>query len=187
METIYLKKHGPFYKYLIAFQSIGVSLITLAKKDSRPEYSDDAAISYGSKTGEDIFQHINEIVFSYDNNLDVDKLTELLASMFVNICYETVSEYNDKSQVFEFFRHIRNAASHSNTFCFKDWEPTRTAEWRGITIDSNLKGNNNPLHGQKCIGNIVGSADLLYLINEIEDLIPEEFYECEICRASQKK
>lgn len=185
MKTLYLKKHGPFYKYLIAYQSIGVSLINLVIKELRPIYENDRLISYGSKTDEIIFQHINEIIIEFDENLNKDTISELVACMFINICYETVSSFNDKSPEFEFFRHIRNAASHNNTFCFKEWEPSRPAKWRGIDLDTSMKGSKNPFQGQKCIGNIIGSADLLYLINDIEKIIPEDFYDCEICRESK--
>jgi len=185
MKTLFLKEHGPFYRYLILYQSIGISTSSLINREMRPTFGDDEYISWGSKVDENIVQHINEIVKEFDERLDKDALSEFLGCMFINICYEKVKLFRDKSPLFEFFRHVRNAASHNNTFCFRPNEPELPAQYKGLEIISTLKGDKNPLQGKKCIGGFIGSADLLYIINDIEQIIPEEYFECEVCKKSQ--
>ncbi|MCM2681089.1 hypothetical protein [Echinimonas agarilytica] len=93
--------------------------------------------------------------------------------MLANTAYESVKDYNDGSELFEFFRHIRNASSHLNTFQFNQREPAHPAKWRGATIDHRQKGQHNPLFGQQCFGHFMGVADLLDLLMDIEKKIIE--------------
>ena len=88
--------------------------------------------------------------------------------MLANTAYESVKHYNDGSEMFEFFRHIRNASSHLNVFQFNHKEPANPAKWRGAVFDQSLKGENNPLHGKPCFGHFIGVADLLDLLMDIE-------------------
>ncbi len=91
--------------------------------------------------------------------------------MLANTAYESVKQYNDGSEVFEFFRHIRNASSHLNTFQFNHKEPAHPAKWRGAAIDYAQKGENNPLFGKPCFGHYIGVADILDLLMDIEKKI----------------
>lgn len=91
--------------------------------------------------------------------------------MLANTAYESVKEQNDHSLEFEFFRHVRNASSHKNVFTFHPHEPARRAQWRGAIIDHERKGNTNPMHGQPCFGPLLGPADLIDLLAEIEKKI----------------
>ena len=88
--------------------------------------------------------------------------------MLANTAYESVKQYNDGSEIFEFFRHLRNASSHLNVFQFNHKEPANPANWRGAIFDKTLKGENNPLHGKPCFGHFIGVADLLDLLMDIE-------------------
>lgn len=90
------------------------------------------------------------------------------ACMLINTAYETVKLLNDRSPEFEFFRHIRNASSHSNRFNFHANEPSRPASWRGLTIDHALKGSSNPLHGTVCFFDFLGPGDPLFLLSDIQ-------------------
>ena len=91
--------------------------------------------------------------------------------MLANLAYESVKHLNDRSPEFEFFRHVRNAASHNNLFTFIQDEPRRPVAWRGVTIDHNRKGTSNPLHGTHCFGPILGPADIIDLLADIEQKI----------------
>jgi len=91
--------------------------------------------------------------------------------MLANTAYESVKEYNDGSEVFEFFRHIRNASSHLNVFQFNQKEPVNPAKWRGAFIDHQIKGESNPLFSKPCFGHFIGVADLLDLLMDIEKRI----------------
>jgi len=56
-------------------------------------------------------------------------------------------------------------------FTFTKNEPSRPAGWRGFTIDHTLKGEANPLHGKQCVGPVLGPADILELLSDIEKKI----------------
>lgn len=88
--------------------------------------------------------------------------------MLMNLAYESVKDHNDHSPEFEFFRHVRNASSHRNNFNFNPREPSRPAAWRGVVIDHTIRGQHNPLHGKQCIGPLLGPADILELLADIE-------------------
>jgi hypothetical protein len=88
--------------------------------------------------------------------------------MLANTAYESVKEYHDGTEIFEFFRHIRNASSHLNVFQFNHKEPANPAKWRGAVFDQTLKGEKNPLQSKPCFGHFIGVADLLDLLMDIE-------------------
>jgi hypothetical protein len=104
--------------------------------------------------------------------LGPDQALRSLCCMLVNTAYETVAESNDQSPEFEFFQHVRNAASHGNVFNFFPREPTRPASWRSVTIDTTLKGTANPLHGSLCFGGLIAPADAIALLSDIEQKLP---------------
>ncbi len=91
-----------------------------------------------------------------------------LVCMLMNTAYESVKDRNDRSPEFEFFRHIRNASSHRNSFNFFPNEPSKPAAWRGKVFDHARRGISNPFYGQACFGNVVASADALVLLWDIE-------------------
>ena len=88
--------------------------------------------------------------------------------MLANTAYESVKEFNDHSPEFEFFRHVRNASSHQNLFTFSAGEPSRPASWRGAVLDHTKRGAANPLQGTHCLGPVLGPADLIDLLKDIE-------------------
>lgn len=89
--------------------------------------------------------------------------------MLANTAYESVKGRKTHSPEFEFFRHVRNASSHRNYFTFDKEEPRRPAAWRGFTIDHTKLGKENPLQGSPCFGPVLGPADLVSLLKDIED------------------
>jgi hypothetical protein len=91
--------------------------------------------------------------------------------MLANTAYESVKHYNDGSEEFEFFRHVRNASSHLNIFQFNHKEPAKPAKWRDAEIVHQLKGDKNPLQKQLCFGYFMGVADILELLMDIEKII----------------
>jgi len=91
--------------------------------------------------------------------------------MLANTAYESVKQYNDGSETFEFFRHIRNASSHLNIFQFNHKEPAHPAKWRAAVIDHNQKGELNTLFGKPCFGHFIGVADILDLLMDIEQRV----------------
>ena len=113
-------------------------------------------------------------------------LVSSLCNMLMNIAYESVKERNDRGEVFEFFRHIRNASSHRNVFHFHEREPVRPARWRTKEIDHTLRGGANPLSGMECLNNYLGIADAILLLWDVEQLILRDFLSITL-RSSQEK
>lgn len=104
-------------------------------------------------------------------NIDKTKHIASCCMMLANTAYESVKQFNDGSEVFEFFRHIRNASSHLNIFQFNHKEPSKVARWRGVQINHHLKGEQNELYNKPCFGYFFGVADLLDLLLDIERII----------------
>jgi hypothetical protein len=88
--------------------------------------------------------------------------------MLANTAYESVKQYNDGSEIFELFRHIRNASSLLNIFKFNHKEPAHPAKWRSAVIEHQLKGENNTLFGKPCFGHFIGVTDVLDLLMDVE-------------------
>lgn len=104
-------------------------------------------------------------------NIDKSKHIASCCMMLANTAYESVKEFNDGSEIFEFFRHIRNASSHLNVFQFNLKEPSKPAQWRGAKINHNSKGLKNELFNKPCFGYFIGVADLLDLLLDIEQIV----------------
>jgi hypothetical protein len=104
--------------------------------------------------------------------LSADTAVKSLCCMLINATYEAAKSHNDYSPEFEFFRHLRNAASHRNTFNFSAKEPQRPASWGGLTIDHTCKGTTNPRYGTECVGTAVSAGDVIALLHDIEARLP---------------
>ncbi len=104
-------------------------------------------------------------------NIDKSKHIAACCMMLANTAYESVKQFNDGSEIFEFFRHIRNASSHLNVFQFNLKEPAHPSQWRKAIIDHHHKGKTNELHNKACFGHFIGVADLLDLLMDIEKKI----------------
>ena len=104
-------------------------------------------------------------------NIQTPTIINNLTCMLVNTSYEAVSDKNHHSPLFEFFRHMRNAASHRNHLNFFPQEPKRPAAWRTKIIDDALKGTANPLYGHQCFGNFINAADAILLLWDIEQIV----------------
>jgi len=106
-----------------------------------------------------------------EQNLPYEYYCTNLCTMLANTAYEAAKQYNDRSPVFECFRHIRNASSHRNLFNFFPTEPARPAAWRAVKFDETLKGTANPFYGQPCFGHYLGFVDILELLWDVEQVI----------------
>ncbi len=84
------------------------------------------------------------------------------AAILINSTYEKVKKLNLKhsSPTLEFFRHIRNAASHDLVFKLNKAEPKRPAKWKTLVIDSNLNG--------KPLFDFIAIGDLIPILQDVE-------------------
>lgn len=104
-------------------------------------------------------------------NITMRQYVIVCCSMLANAAYESVKAKNDQSPEFEFFRHVRNAASHGNQFHFPAHEPARPASWRSIQLDHTNRGLSNPMQGTECFGKALGVADIIDLLVDMEGKI----------------
>lgn len=73
------------------------------------------------------------------------------------------NSYFDKTPELELVRHLRNAASHGNTFTLRGTEPRRPAHSRGdFAIASGLNGTEDVLF------DFIGAGDVLDLLSDVE-------------------
>lgn len=90
--------------------------------------------------------------------------------------YEVTKEINDKSPIWEFFRHIRNASAHGGRFNLlfnkyeKKQEPVREAKWRSKEINESLHGTKLLIESPD-IG-LLYTGDVILLLLDIEDQYP---------------
>jgi hypothetical protein len=74
---------------------------------------------------------------------DFRRMAQALASSACSLliaAYAVAKPHNDKSPLFEFFRHCRNAGAHGNRFHFLKGEPVRPAQWREYRILVEMEG-----------------------------------------------
>lgn len=61
-STLYLKDNGPFYDLIRVYQTLFVGLTSVFVTQHRLNVTDADVISWGSKSGDNFFQHINQII-----------------------------------------------------------------------------------------------------------------------------
>ena len=82
------------------------------------------------------------------------------------VAWEHSASYRTQDPLWEFLRHVRNAAAHGGSFYFRGKEPSRPATWRGRAINRNLQGT--PLFSAPVATGFLGSGDLLHLLSDID-------------------
>jgi hypothetical protein len=108
-------------------------------------------------------------------NLTVSDVTDGLVYMLINLAYATCQDrigetpwldLRQRHPEIEFFRHLRNAASHGGVWNFRQNEPRpdRAAEWRGRTISRALQGT--PIWD---VG--IQPGDVLVLLWDVEQVL----------------
>ena len=85
--------------------------------------------------------------------------------------YEATKHASDKSAVWEFLRHCRNAAAHGGRFHFKSKKPAPPACWKSLTIEPKLEGT--PLFDNLGDGQgLIALGDAVLLLWDIEQIMP---------------
>ena len=102
-------------------------------------------------------------------------VSDQLAMMLVNAAFEaTKVQYTAETWLelrcahpeLEFFRHLRNAASHGARWSFQGKEPTRHAAWRGKELDASMDG-------QAALNDDLQPGDLLVLLHDVEEILTQ--------------
>lgn len=171
-DKIIFSQEGYFYDMISSFMVAITGLEAIFNCNNPMNYQPKVVYTFEGKVHKEIRVEPHSIhEQALKGKITSSNVVNHLCNMLMNTAYESVKGMNDKSQEFEFFRHIRNASSHKNEFNFFNYEPAREASWRGKVIDSSKKGNSNLLFGKPCFGDFLGTADCILLLWDIEQKI----------------
>jgi hypothetical protein len=170
-----LDPSGPFYPFMLAFLAASAGLTAVYDAANYPTFMQDIAGVFPSKvlgakvSLADCVSHVRA------GALAQPEAEIRLCAMMMNSAFESLSSaakdlLRGKPE-YEYFRQVRNAASHGNKWTFESWEPKRPAAWKSFILDHTLKGNANPLQGQQCIYGSLQPGDLLFLLRDVEALL----------------
>jgi hypothetical protein len=169
--------NGPFFPYILTHLVASAGLTPAYDAGNYPKFMEGVMGIFPGAIGArvDLAECIRRVRTGALPQLQAEIA---LASMLANTTYESLAKPDRRrlklSPVFQFFRHVRNAASHGNRWHFRSWEPISRAEWNGIVIDDTLKGPSNPLHGKQCIYGTLKPfkpGDVLFLVRDVERLL----------------
>jgi hypothetical protein len=169
-----LNPGGPFYRFVLTYLVASAGLTPVYDEENYSNFLKGVdGIFRGVLSGTARVDLAECVALARDNTLPVGDAEESMCCMLANTAFESMAakDRNGPNAVLQFFRHVRNAASHGNRWHFYRTEPRLPARWRLLTVDHNLKGSANPLHGKKCFFGSMASADLLYLLQDVERLI----------------
>lgn len=176
LRDLALDPGGPFYNYVLTYLVASAGLTPVYDAGNYPTFMRDVEGRFPGTMKGDLRANLAECVNSARSGTPSQQEAEIaLCCMLANTAYESISDADKAklkgNQVFEFLRHVRNAASHGNTWSFFPKEPIARADWHGIVLDETRKGDDNPLQGKPCIYGTIQPADLLYLLQDVEALL----------------
>jgi len=128
--------------------------------------------------GEPIIVDIDEIARDFaDHHPHLLKYSMLSSGGLLILAHELSKDkpWYDRSPLWEFLRHCRNAAAHGGTFNLLGDEPRRSATWGSIEITTNLQGTN--LFKDTEGAGLLSPGDPIRLLWDIEQEYPEMSFE----------
>jgi hypothetical protein len=174
-------RDGPFFEYLLTYLCASAGFTPVYDAVGQPTFMAGTLGVFPGFHGNVVHMDLDEAVRLARNGttLPQKRAEQLLCCMLVNTAYESLKEADKRklarSPVGQYFRHVRNAASHNNKWHFvadkRVREPRLPAQWGTFKIDHTKKGKRNPLHGKDCVYGTLHPADLLYLLRDVEDLL----------------
>jgi len=103
-------------------------------------------------SADDAFEIRRQVV---RNNLPDEYDCTHLCILLANTAYAAAKQYRDRGPVFAFFRLIRNARAHTNTFNFSAHEPKREPPLSRRSGLRDLKGNRESLLRPTLLGSLL--------------------------------
>jgi len=172
---------GPFFEYVLTYLCASAGL-TPVYHPGQTEFMPVGTVGlFPGANGSLVQMNLHEAVrLARDGKtLPQARAEQRMCCMLINTAYESVKNTDRKklsrSPVGQYFRHVRNAASHNNKWHFvvnnRVQEPTLPARWGDFSIDHTKKGVSNPLHGTDCVYGTLQPADLLHLLRDVEALL----------------
>jgi len=167
---------GPFYQFVLTYLAASAGLTPVYDAEHYPTFMEGIAGIFPGATAPGARADLSESVKQVRAGaLPRLQAQQSLCCMLANTAFESIDEKDagklKGNPVFEFFRHVRNAASHRNRWHFHSHAPVHPAAWNGIVLDASQKGASNPLHGKTCFYGNLQPADLLYLLRDVERLL----------------
>ena len=171
-DKIQFPQDSPLYPMVTAYMAAVCGMLIFRK-----EFSFDMSVKVGFASSEYPALAIipQQIKAMYEvGGFGLGGVTDALSCMMINIAYEAVAHHYGKDAWLElrrkhpeldFFRHLRNAASHRATWYFKKKEPSRRAEWRRRKIEKGW-------HGKPLFNETLKPGDLLVFLGDVQKLLP---------------
>lgn len=175
-STISLERGSLFYDLLITFVAAFAGLKAVFDAEHYEQFLNGTAGVFTGAVWPSMTTDLGERVKDIRGGaIDSSTAENALCCMLANAAWER-TPFKPEHPLWEqlevqYFRHVRNAASHGNQWFFKARSPDLPAEWRSSKIDATRKGDENEHQGRKCFGDTLGSADLLRLLLDIEALL----------------
>lgn len=170
-EKIQFQQNGIFYRMVTTYMAAVCGLLVF-----RNEIQFDQSVKVGLASVEYPALEISpqEVKDMFEaGGFNLGDTTDSLLYMLLNAAYEVcVDRYGDASWLslrqkhpeLEFFRHLRNAASHGGMWNFCDDEPSRPASWRGRILS-------NSLQDKRIFDANLKPGDLLVFLADVEKLL----------------
>jgi hypothetical protein len=170
LNDLTLDPNGRFYNLVLAYLVASAGLTPVYDAEHYPDFLKGTAGIYTGNGGFDARVNLPEVVaFARDGStIPAERTGAFLCCMLANTAHSSLSDAEIQrlysNPTFQFFRHVRNAASHGNRWNLYPGQPSIPASWGAHTLDPSW-------HDKPCFFEKLGPADLLYLIRDIERLL----------------
>jgi hypothetical protein len=176
LSDLELNPNGRFFNFVLTYLIAAAGLTPVYDEKTYPDFMKNTAGYFPGKIAAGVRTNLSQAI-KYVRSGRLPQLTaeELMCCMLANTAYESIDSETESrfrgDPVFEVFYHVRNAASHGNTWHFLPKFPKHRGKWKSLTIDDSVKGSQHPIHGKKCFYGDLQPADLLHLLRDIERLV----------------
>lgn len=166
------------FRFVLTYLVASAGLTPVYDSTHYPDFLKDIAGIFPGKVSGDAKADLPQcIAFARQGALTQLHAEMSLCCMLVNTAVASISDADwDKlwpKPEFPLLRHMRKAASHGNTWSFRDKgtkEPQLPTKWHTLELDHTKQGNANPLQGKQCFYGTIQPTDLLYLLRDVDRL-----------------
>lgn len=171
-DKIQFQRGGLFYRMATAYMAAVCGML-IFRKDLRFDQSVKVGLASAEYPALEIIPQEVKGMFE-SGGFSLGDVTDSLAYMLLNAAYEAavdrygVDKWFQLRQTYpelEFFRHLRNAASHGGVWSFRGNEPNRPVSWRGRQLS-------NGLNGKRVFDLNLKPGDLLVFLSDVETVLP---------------
>jgi len=130
-----------------------------------------ADLNLQSSVGEAIRPNINALMSkaSVDGEAMIRFMMRTAVGSVLILAWELTTQYHNRTPIWEFLRHCRNAAAHSGRFTLRKNEPTKLAKWRDLEITKEL--NDEMLFRTDEDEGFLQPGDVFYLLEDLDEFV----------------